>query len=269
MRLAMADSTVRWMTDRESGQTILQCLSEVHSDAVVDALRLNDALAVNVGAPQVAYREMITKAQTIDYTHKKLTGGSGQFARVKIAFEPCGWNEGFVFINDPSNEGVPERFVGSVEKGLLLQKDTGLLAGFPLLGLKATLLDGAYHDMDSNALTFEIAARAAFRQLADVAEPILIEPIMTCVVETPDECRQAVEGDLVRRRGRIETSSEGSAAITARVPLSNLFGYAADLRRMTQGSGSHTLSLWRYGPVPPMPDRDPTLPPVASALRVA
>ena len=251
-RLAQEDPSFRVSTDAESGQTILKGMGELHLDIKVDILRRTYKVEANVGAPQVAYRETISRAATIDYTHKKQTGGSGQFARVKIEFEPLAPGGGFVFENAVVGGAVPKEFVPGVEKGLKLQKESGLLAGFPLIDFKATLVDGAYHDVDSNVLTFEIASRAALRELAQKGGPKLLEPIMKVEVVTPDEYLGSVIGDLNSRRGQVQgTDQRGNAqVITAMVPLANMFGYINTLRSMSQGRAQYSMVFDHYEQVP-------------------
>jgi len=200
----------------------------------------------------VAYRETISRKATIDYTHKKQTGGSGQFARVKIEFEPLEAGAGFVFENAVVGGAVPREFVPGVEKGLKAQKESGLLAGFPLIDFKATLVDGAFHDVDSNVLTFEIASRAALRELAQKGGPKLLEPIMKVEVVTPDDYLGSVIGDLNSRRGQVQgTDQRGNAqVISAMVPLANMFGYINTLRSMSQGRAQYSMVFDHYEQVP-------------------
>jgi elongation factor G len=251
-RLAQEDPSFRVSTDQESGQTILKGMGELHLEIKVDILRRTYKVDANVGAPQVAYRETLSRPVTIQYTHKKQTGGSGQFAEVKIEFEPLPAGEGFVFENDVVGGSIPKEFIPSVEKGLRAQKDSGLLAGFPVIDFKATLVDGKYHEVDSNALTFDIAARAAFRELASKGVVKLLEPIMSVEVVTPDDFLGGVIGDLNSRRGQVQgTDSRGNAqVVTAMVPLANMFGYINTLRSMTQGRAQYTMQFDHYEQVP-------------------
>ncbi len=251
-RLAQEDPSFRVSTDQESGQTILKGMGELHLEIKVDILKRTYKVDANVGAPQVAYRETLTKPVTIDYTHKKQTGGSGQFARVKIEYEPLPPGSGFVFENEVVGGAVPKEFIPSVEKGIKAQKDSGLLAGFPVIDFKATLVDGAYHEVDSNALTFDIAARASFRELASKGAVKLLEPIMKVEVVTPEEFLGGVIGDLNSRRGQVQgTDSRGNAqVITAMVPLANMFGYINTLRSMSQGRAQYTMQFDHYEQVP-------------------
>lgn len=251
-RLAQEDPSFRVSVDEESGQTILRGMGELHLDIKVDILRRTYKVDANIGAPEVAYRETLTKAVEIDYTHKKQTGGSGQFARVKIAFEPLPAGSGFIFENDIVGGSVPKEYVPGVEKGLNASKDSGVLAGFPLIDFKATLVDGAYHEVDSNVLTFEIASRAAFRELKERKAVKLLEPMMKVEVVTPEDFMGGVIGDLNSRRGQVQgTDQRGNAqVITAMVPLANMFGYVNTLRSMSQGRASYSMTFDHYEDVP-------------------
>jgi elongation factor G len=251
-KLATEDPSFRVSTDQESGQTILKGMGELHLDIKIDILRRTYKVEANVGAPQVAYREKLGKAATIDYTHKKQTGGSGQFARVKIEFAPGEPGSGFVFENKIVGGAVPKEYVPGVEKGLKNQKENGLLAGFPLIDFSARLIDGAYHDVDSNVLTFEIASRAAFRELKEQGDPRLLEPIMKVEVTSPEEYVGSVIGDLNSRRGMIQGQDmRGNATIiNAMVPLANMFGYVNTLRSFSQGRASYVMEFDHYEEVP-------------------
>ena len=252
VRLAQEDPSFRVTTDQESGQTILKGMGELHLEIKVDILRRTYKVEANVGAPQVAYRETLSKPVTIDYTHKKQTGGSGQFARVKIEYEPLQPGEGFVFENEVVGGSVPKEFIPAVEKGLKAQKESGLLAGFPVIDFKAKLVDGAYHEVDSNALTFDIAARASFRELASKGAVKLLEPVMKVEVVTPEDFLGGVIGDLNSRRGQVQgTDSRGNAqVVTAMVPLANMFGYINTLRSMSQGRAQYSMQFDHYEQVP-------------------
>jgi elongation factor G len=252
VRLAQEDPSFRVSTDQESGQTILKGMGELHLEIKVDVLKRTYKVDANVGAPQVAYRETLSKPVTIDYTHKKQTGGSGQFARVKIEYEPLQPGEGFVFENEVVGGSVPKEFIPAVEKGLKAQKESGLLAGFPVIDFKATLIDGAYHEVDSNALTFDIAARASFRELASKGAVKLLEPVMKVEVVTPEDFLGGVIGDLNSRRGQVQgTDSRGNAqVVTAMVPLANMFGYINTLRSMSQGRAQYSMQFDHYEQVP-------------------
>jgi elongation factor G len=251
-KLASEDPTFRVNTDQESGQTILRGMGELHLDIKVDILRRTYKVDANIGQPQVAYRETLGRAAEINYTHKKQTGGSGQFAEVKILFEPVEAGVGYSFESKVVGGSVPREYVPGVEKGLLSAKDNGLLAGFPVIDFKATLLDGKYHDVDSSVLAFEIAARAAFRELRDRASPKLLEPIMKVEVTTPEDYVGDVIGDLNSRRGMIQgTDQRGNAqVILAHVPLANMFGYVNTLRSMSQGRAAFHMEYDHYEPVP-------------------
>jgi elongation factor G len=251
-KLAAEDPSFRVSTDFESGQTILKGMGELHLDIKVDILRRTYKVDANVGAPQVAYRETLGRKTEIDYTHKKQTGGSGQFAKIKVVFEPNEPGAGYQFESKIVGGNVPKEFIPGVEKGLASAKENGLLAGFPVIDFKATLIDGAYHDVDSSVLAFEIAARAAFRELRDKAHPKLLEPIMKVEVVTPDEYMGDVIGDLNSRRGQIQgTETRGNAqVVTAFVPLANMFGYVSTLRGMSQGRAQFTMQYDHYEAVP-------------------
>nr|WP_298688912.1 elongation factor G [uncultured Dongia sp.] len=251
-RLAQEDPSFRVHSDPESGQTIIKGMGELHLEILVDRMKREYKVEANVGAPQVAYRESITKKVEQDYTHKKQTGGSGQFARVKIRFEPLEAGAGFVFENSVVGGTVPREYVPGVEKGLKLAKETGVIAGFPLIDFKATLIDGAYHDVDSNVLTFDIAARACFREGIPKAGPKLLEPMMKVEVVTPEDYMGDVIGDLNSRRGQVQgMDSRGNArVITAMVPLANMFGYVNTLRSMSQGRAQYTMTFDHYEQVP-------------------
>ena len=251
-RLAQEDPSFRVRTDEESGQTIIAGMGELHLDILVDRMRREFKVEANVGAPQVAYRETITRAAEIDYTHKKQSGGSGQFARVKIIFEPNEEGEDFKFESKIVGGSVPKEYVPGVEKGIQSVLSSGPLAGFPMLGVKATLIDGAYHDVDSSVLAFEIAARAAFREGAQKAGAQLLEPIMKVEVVTPEDYVGSVIGDLNGRRGQIQGQEARGIAvvINAMVPLANMFKYVDTLRSMSQGRAQYTMQFDHYEPVP-------------------
>jgi elongation factor G len=251
-KLVAEDPSFRVTTDQESGQTILKGMGELHLDIKVDILKRTYKVEANIGAPQVAYREKITRQVTKDYTHKKQTGGSGQFARIKIVVEPLPPGGGFVFENDVVGGSVPKEYVPGVEKGLESMLGSGVLAGFPVVDLKVTLIDGDYHDVDSSALAFEIAARAALREAMQEAKPVLLEPIMKVEVVTPEEYTGSVIGDINSRRGQIQGQDmRGNAnVINAMVPLANMFGYVSNLRSMSQGRATFTMQFDHYEQVP-------------------
>jgi elongation factor G len=228
-------------------------MGELHLDIKIDILkRAPYNLKVNVGAPQVAYRETITRAAEVDYTHKKQSGGSGQFARVKLQIEPNEKGAGFEFESKIIGGAVPKEFIPGVEKGIKSVLPNGVIAGFPLLDVKAALVDGAYHDVDSSALAFEIASRAAFREAVQKAGPKLLEPIMKVEVVSPEDYVGSVIGDLNARRGQIQGQDmRGNAnVITAFVPLANMFGYVNTLRSMSQGRAQYTMQFDHYEQVP-------------------
>jgi elongation factor G len=251
-KLVAEDPSFRVTTDQESGQTILKGMGELHLDIKVDILKRTYKVDANIGAPQVAYREKITKPVTVDYTHKKQTGGAGQFARVKIVAEPLPPAGGFVFENEVVGGTVPKEYIPGVEKGLESVLGSGVLAGFPVVDLKVALVDGAYHDVDSSALAFEICARAALREALQKGSPVLLEPIMKVEVVTPEDYTGSVIGDLNSRRGQIQGQDmRGNAnVINAMVPLANMFGYVSNLRSMSQGRATFTMQFDHYEQVP-------------------
>jgi elongation factor G len=251
-RLATEDPSFRVSVDHESGQTVIKGMGELHLEIIVDRMKREFKVDANIGAPQVAYRETITRAAEIDYIHRKQTGGSGQFARVKIRFEPLPPGSGFVFENSVVGGTVPKEYVPGVEKGLKGAAENGIIAGFPLIDIKAELFDGAYHEVDSSALAFEIAARAAFKDGVVKAAPRLLEPIMRVEVVTPDDYMGDVIGDLNSRRGHVNgMDSRGNArVINAMVPLANMFGYVNTLRSMSQGRAQYTMHFDHYEQVP-------------------
>ncbi len=251
-KMVAEDPSFTVVTDQESGQTIMKGMGELHLDIKVDILKRTYKVEANIGAPQVAYRESLGRKADIDYTHKKQTGGTGQFARIKVLFEPGEPGSGFVFESAIVGGNVPKEFIPGVIKGLTSAKENGLLAGFPVIDFKATLYDGGYHDVDSSVLAFEIAARAAFRELREKGAPKLLEPIMKVEVLSPDEYLGDVIGDLNSRRGQIQgTDQRGNAqVITAFVPLANMFGYVSNLRGMSQGRAQFTMQYDHYEAVP-------------------
>ncbi|MEE9381038.1 MAG: elongation factor G [Hyphomonadaceae bacterium] len=251
-RLSAEDPSFRVETDMESGQTIMKGMGELHLDILVDRLRREFKVEANIGQPQVAYRESLGSAADIDYTHKKQSGGSGQFARVKIKFEPLEAGSGFEFESKVVGGNVPKEFIPGVEKGINAAKESGLLAGYPMTDFKATLYDGAYHDVDSSVLAFEIAGRAAFRELKGPGKPMLMEPVMKVEVVTPEDYMGDIIGDLNSRRGQVQGSEpRGNAtAINAFVPLANMFSYVSNLRGMSQGRAQFTMQFDHYAEVP-------------------
>ncbi len=251
-RLASEDPSFRVASDVESGQTIIKGMGELHLDIIVDRMRREFKVEANVGAPQVAYRETITKKAEVDYTHKKQSGGAGQFARIKLRFEPVEAGVGYAFVNSIVGGSVPKEYIPGVEKGLLQASETGVIAGFPMIDYKVTLFDGAYHDVDSSVLAFEIAARAAFREGVPKADPKLLEPIMKVEVVTPEEYMGDIIGDLNSRRGQVSGMDQRGNArvIDAFVPLAAMFGYVNTLRSMSQGRAQFTMQFDHYEQVP-------------------
>jgi len=251
-KLAAEDPSFRVSTDQESGQTILKGMGELHLDIKVDILRRTYKVDANIGAPQVAYREKLTKKVDIDYTHKKQTGGTGQFARVKIIFEPNEIGAGNVFESKIIGGAVPKEFVPGVDKGIQSVMGAGILAGFPVVDMKATLYDGGFHDVDSSVLAFEIASRAATREALQKGGSVLLEPIMKVEVVTPEEYTGSVIGDLNSRRGQIQGQDmRGNAVVVnAMVPLANMFGYVNQLRSFSQGRANFTMQFDHYEQVP-------------------
>ena len=251
-RLAQEDPSFKVTTDHESGQTIIKGMGELHLEIIVDRMKREFKVEANVGAPQVAYRETISKTSDVDYIHKKQSGGAGQFARVKIKFEPGEPGSGFEFINQIKGGNIPTEHIPGVEKGLIAQQQSGVMAGFPCIDFIATLYDGAYHDVDSSVLAFEIAARAAFREGIAKASPVLLEPMMKVEVVTPEEYMGDVIGDINSRRGHIqEMTTRGNAnVINAMVPLANMFGYVNNLRSLSQGRANYSMQFNHYEEVP-------------------
>jgi elongation factor G len=251
-KMVRADPSLHLETDRETGQTILRGMGELHLDVTLDRMRTEFGVEGVMGEPQVAYRETFTRKIDEQYIHKKQTGGSGQFAEVWITFEPLERGTGFEFIDETVGGSVPKEYVPAVEKGLKLQKEDGVLAHYPCVDFRATLTDGSYHDVDSNALTFEIAAKACFREAIRKANPILLEPVMKVETVTPGDYLGDVIGDMNRRRGTILDQLERGTniAVVATVPLSEMFGYIGHLRGMTSGRASYTMEFSHYDPVP-------------------
>ncbi len=253
-KLAAEDPSFRVGVDAESAQTVIKGMGELHLEIIVDRLKREFKVDANVGAPQVAYRESITRTAEVDYTHRKQTGGAGQFARIKLVFEPGERGSGFVFTNKVVGGSVPREYVPGVQKGLASAMQTGVLAGFPMVDLAATLIDGAYHEVDSSVMAFEIASRAAFREGVAKAGPILLEPVMAVEAVTPEDYMGDIIGDLNSRRGHI-TGMEPRAnaqVITAMVPLATMFGYVNTLRSLSQGRAQFTMTFDHYEPVPQM-----------------
>jgi elongation factor G len=251
-KMVRADPSLHLETDRETNETILRGMGELHLEVTLDRMRTEFGVEGIMGEPQVAYRESFTKSIDEHYVHKKQTGGSGQFAEVWIKFEPLPRGTGFEFVDETVGGSVPREFVPAVEKGLKIQKEDGVLAHFPTVDFRATLHDGSYHDVDSNALTFEIAAKACFREGIRKAAPQLLEPVMKVETVTPGDYLGDVIGDMNRRRGTILDQIERGAniAVVATVPLSSMFGYIGQLRSMTSGRASFTMEFSHYDPVP-------------------
>lgn len=253
-RLAEEDPTFQVRTDEETGQTIISGMGELHLEVLVDRMRREFKVEANVGKPQVAYRETITKKiEKVDYTHKKQTGGSGQFAKVQIDIEPTGSDEGgYEFVNKVTGGRIPKEYIPSVDAGAQEAMETGVLAGYPMVDVRVVLQDGAYHDVDSSELAFKIAGSMAFKEAARKAGPVLLEPMMAVEVTTPEDFMGDVIGDLNSRRGQIQAMEERSGArvVKALVPLSEMFGYVGDLRSRTQGRASYSMQFDSYAQVP-------------------
>ena len=251
-RLAAEDPSFRVSTDHESGQTIIKGMGELHLEILVDRMKREFKVEANVGAPQVAYREYLAKPVDIDYTHKKQSGGTGQFGRVKVKVTPGERGSGFVFKDEIKGGNIPKEYIPAIEKGFRETAETGSLIGFPIIDFEVLLYDGAYHDVDSSALAFEIAGRGAMREVAQKSGIKLLEPIMKVEVITPEEYLGDVIGDINSRRGQIQgTDSRGNAqAVTAMVPLANMFGYVNQLRSFTQGRANYSMFFDHYDEVP-------------------
>ena len=251
-RLAAEDPSFKISTDQETGQTIIKGMGELHLDIIIDRMKREFKVDANIGAPQVAYRETISKPYTVEYTHKKQTGGSGQFAKIKVLLEPLKVGSGFEFESKIVGGNVPKEYIPGVEKGFNIAKETGVLAGYPCTDFKATLIDGAYHDVDSSVLAFEIAARAAFREGVKQASLKIMEPIMKVEIVTPEDYMGDIIGDINSRRGQVgNMDTQGNARlILAMVPLANMFGYVNTLRSMSQGRAQYSMVFDHYADVP-------------------
>ncbi len=251
-RLVAEDPSLRCTTDKETGQTILKGMGELHLEIIIDRMKREFKVEANIGAPQVAYRETISKSYTMDYTHKKQSGGAGQYARIKVVFEPQEPGLGYVFDSKVVGGNVPREYIPGVEKGLSQAMENGVIAGFPTIDFKATLIDGAYHDVDSSVMAFEIAARAAFREGIKQAGPKLLEPVMKVEVVTPDDYMGDVIGDLSSRRGQVSSMDQRGNArvVNATVPLANMFGYVNSLRSLSQGRAQYSMVFDHYEEVP-------------------
>jgi elongation factor G len=257
-KLAAEDPSFRVSTDPESGQTILKGMGELHLDTKIDILRRTYKVEANIGALQVAFRERITKRADVKYTHKKQTGRTGQFAEVSIVVEPNEPGKGYELESKIGGGAVPKEYISGVEKGLNSVLSSGVVAGFPVVDVKVQLVDAKYHDVDSSALAFEIASRAAFREALQKGKSVLLEPIMKVEVVTPEGYTGSVIDDLSLRRGQIHGQDmRGNAnVINAMVPLMNMFGYVNNLRSMSQGRATFTMQLDHYAPTP-LPEDDP------------
>ncbi|MGK7932702.1 MAG: elongation factor G, partial [Microcystaceae cyanobacterium] len=251
-KMVQEDPSFYMETDQESGETIIKGMGELHLDIKVDILKRTHGVEVEVGKPQVAYRESITKTITDSYTHKKQSGGSGQFGKIDYVIEPGEPGSGFEFESKVTGGNVPREFWPAVQKGFENSIDKGVLAGYPCVDLKVTLTDGAFHPVDSSAIAFEIAAKAGYRQSVPKASPQILEPIMNVDVFTPEDYMGDVIGDINRRRGMIKSqnSTPMGARIKADVPLSEMFGYIGDLRTMTSGRGQFSMEFSHYAPCP-------------------
>ncbi len=251
-RLAAEDPSFKVSIDHESGQTVMKGMGELHLEILVDRMQREFKVDATVGAPQVAYRETITQATKIDYTHKKQSGGAGQFAKIELEFEPLNPGDGIVFESKIVGGRVPKEYIPGVEKGIKLSTESGYLAGFPVIDFKCVLVDGAYHDVDSSVMAFEIAARAAFREAMPKAKAVLLEPMMKIEVVTPEDYMGDVIGDLNSRRGQVSGMEQRGVnhVVNGMVPLANMFGYVNNLRSMSQGRASYTMTFDHYEQVP-------------------
>lgn len=251
-RLVAEDPSLQVTSDEETNQTILRGMGELHLDIIIDRMKREFNVEANIGAPQVAYRETITKSADVVYTHKKQTGGAGQFAKVNITFEPNEPGAGYEFKDTVTGGNVPKEYIPAVDKGIQMAAEAGPVAGYPTIDFKATLTDGAYHDVDSSSMAFEVAARAAFREAMEVTKPALLEPLMSVEVITPEEYMGDIIGDLNSRRGQVEKMDDRANAkvIDAKVPLASMFGYVSDLRSMSQGRAQFTMQFANYAQVP-------------------
>ena len=254
-RLAEEDPTFQVRTDDDTGQTLIAGMGELHLEVLVDRMKREFRVEANVGKPQVAYRETIRRrVEKVEYTHKKQTGGSGQFGRVVIDIEPTrgGGDGGYEFVNAVTGGRIPREFIPAVDEGIQEAMEFGVIAGYPLVDIKVTLRDGAYHDVDSSELAFKIAGSMAFKEAARRADPALLEPIFSVEVTTPEDYMGDVIGDLNARRGHIQAMEErtGARVIKALVPLSEMFGYVGDLRSKTQGRASYSMQFDSYAEIP-------------------
>lgn len=258
IKLAAEDPSFRFSRDEETGQTVIEGMGELHLEIIVDRMKREFNVEANVGAPQVSYREAITQTAEIDYTHKKQSGGSGQYARIKLVFEPKEFSDedgamDFEFVSAIKGGSVPKEYIPGVAKGIESVLGQGVVAGFPVLGMKATLTDGAYHDVDSSVMAFEIAGRAATREGLRKAKARLMEPLMQVDVTTPEEYMGDILGDINARRGMVGDLGERGniKSISAQVPLANMFQYVSTLRSMSKGRANYSMKLANYDFVPP------------------
>jgi len=251
-RLVAEDPSLRVASDEETNQTILKGMGELHLDIIVDRMKREFNVEANIGAPQVAYRETMTQETTLAYTHKKQSGGAGQFAKINVKLEPAEPGEGYVFTDTVTGGNVPKEYIPSVDKGFQMAAESGPIAGYPFIDFKVNLFDGGYHDVDSSSMAFEIASRAAFREAMETAKPVLLEPLMAVECVTPEEYMGDIIGDLNSRRGQVESMDDrGNAKVVkAKVPLANMFGYVSDLRSMSQGRAQFTMEFANYAQVP-------------------
>jgi len=251
MKLAAEDPSFRYSRDEESNQTVIEGMGELHLEIIVDRLKREFNVNANVGAPQVAYRETITSEKNFWYTHKKQTGGSGQYAKIQLSIEP-NLGEGFEFINDVKGGTVPKEYIPGVIKGVESQMLNGIKAGFPVVDVKARLIDGQFHPVDSSVMAFEIAGRAAFKEGASDCNPVVLEPLMKVEVTTPEEYMGAIIGDLNSRRGMVENISEraGLQVVNAMVPLATMFSYIGSLRSLSKGRATFSMEFGKYETLP-------------------
>jgi elongation factor G len=253
MTLSEEDPTFQIRSDEETGQTVISGMGELHLEVLVDRMLREFKVDATVGKPQVAYRETVTKpAESVTYTHKKQTGGSGQYAEVTVTIESTGPGGGYEFVDKITGGRIPKEYIPSIDAGIQEAMTNGVLAGYPTVDIRATLLDGKYHDVDSSEMAFKIAGTMVFKEAARKAKPVLLEPIMAVEVVTPEEYLGDVMGDLSSRRGKLEgTEQRGNAqVIRAQVPLDRMFGYATDLRSKTQGRANYTMQFDSYQPAP-------------------
>ena len=250
-KLAAEDPTLHVSTDPETGQTILAGMGELHLEIIVDRMQREFNVGANVGKPQVAYRETIRQIAEYTYTHKKQTGGSGQYAKVALRVEPNPEKD-FEFVNEVTGGNIPKEFIPAVQKGIVEALEGGILAGYPLNNIKVAVYDGDYHDVDSSEMAFKICSSICFKDAARKAKPVLLEPVMRVEVTVPEDYMGSVNGDLISRRGRLEGTeiAGGTHIIKSMVPLSEMFGYATELRSRTQGRGSFSMHFGQYEEIP-------------------